>query len=77
MVCKMGRFVNKLSISRGRCNGIRSFPIFSVVSKEYHFEHFASKSPAFIEIAELGLFGIILIIREENLKRTGIAHNFG
>ena len=32
-----------------------SFPILSLVSKDYHFEHFPLKSPVIIEIAGLRL----------------------
>ena len=38
-----------------------SFPILSLVSKVYHFEHFPLKSPVVIEIAGLRL--LILFIR--------------
>ena len=37
-----------------------SFPLWSLVSKEYHFEHFLLKSQVIIEIAGLGLLMLFM-----------------
>ena len=49
-----------------------SFPILSLVSKEYHFEHFPLKSPVIIEIA-----GLRLNVGHKNHKRAESLHDFG
>ena len=55
----------------------RSFPILSLVSKEYHFEHFQLKSPVIIEIAGLRLLMSLLKEYQENHKRTETVYDFG
>ena len=53
-----------------------SFPMLSLVSKEYHFEHFPLKYPAIVKIAGLRL---LMLFKEcqENHKSTETIHNFG
>ena len=43
-----------------------SFPILSLVSKEYHFEHFPLKSPVIIEIAGLRLLMLFIRMSKES-----------
>ena len=45
-----------------------SFPILSLVSKEYHFEDFPLKSPVIIEIAGLRLLMLFKRMSRESQK---------
>ena len=45
-----------------------SFPILSLVSKEYYFEHFALKSPVIMEIAALRLLMFFIRMTRESKK---------
>ena len=53
-----------------------SFLILSLVSKEYHFEHFPLKSPVIIEIAGLRLLMLFIRMSKE-LQMTETVHDFG
>ena len=54
-------------VKTGRFNGIK-FLILSLVSKEYHFEHFPLKSPVIIEIAGLRLLMSLIGMSRESQK---------
>ena len=45
-----------------------SFPIFSLVSKEYHFEHFPLKSPPIIKTVRLRLLMLFIRMSRESPK---------
>ena len=43
-----------------------SFPVLSLVSKEYHFEHFPLKYPVIIEISGLTLLMLLIRMSKES-----------
>ena len=45
-----------------------SFPIYSLVLKEYHLENLPLKSPEIIEIAVLGLLMLFIRMSRESQK---------
>ena len=47
---------------------LSSFPMLSLVSKEYHFEHFPLKYPAIIKIAGLRLLMLFIRMSRESQK---------
>ena len=74
--CKMGRFVNNLSIACSQCNVIKFISNIITSIKRIPLWTFPLKSPVLIEITGLRL--LTLFIRmSRNHKRTGTVHDFG
>ena len=75
MVCKMDLFVNNLSIPCSRYVISNLFLTLSLVTKEYHLEHFTLKYPAVIEIAGWDYY-YSSQEGQENNSSTGTVHDF-